>query len=93
MRNRWFHVARNLSSLQRTKPSLTIARLLEPPVWLLVSDGLLVLGNSERLPPELGVLGEFSVIWLNELATLLLVGSVNLGRSVGGRGAGPGFMN
>ena len=54
---------------------------------------MLVLGKSDKLA-LVGVLGEFNDIWLNEVAVLLLlVGSVNLGRSAGGRGAGPGFMN
>ena len=54
------------------------------------SDRLLVLGNIDKV----GVLGEFKVIWLNDVATLGLDGTVvSRGRSVGGRGAGPGFIN
>lgn len=56
--------------------------------------GLLVFGNKEILPAEVGVLGELTVIWLKEVDTLgELVGRLRRGRSVGGRGAGPGFMN
>jgi hypothetical protein len=63
------------------------------PLWLVFvceRDNELVLGNIERL----GVLGEFKLIWLNDVATLEEVGILlSLGRSTGGRGAGPGFIN
>lgn len=48
--------------------------------------------------PDPGVVGELRLIWLKEVEVALLdveglVGRLSLGRSAGGRGAGPGFMN
>lgn len=52
-----------------------------------------MLGKSDRLPDP-GVEGELKLIWPKEVAVLEgSVGMFNLGRSAGGRGAGPGFMN
>lgn len=52
-----------------------------------------MLGNSDRLA-VVGVLGESMFIWPNDVATPeVLAARLSLGRSVGGRGAGPGFIN
>lgn len=60
-------------------------------VWARV--GVLVFGKSDRLADP-GVEGELRLIWLKELAVLAeSVGRLSFGRSAGGRGAGPGFIN
>lgn len=87
-------MARNLSSLERTYPSLMTAT----PFWdwlvlVWARVGVLVFGKSDRLADP-GVEGELILIWLKEFAVLAeSVGRLSFGRSAGGRGAGPGFMN
>ena len=54
-------------------------------------DRLLVLGNMESVGVE--TVGELRFIRSKVVATSAVTGEFSRGRSVGGRGAGPGFMN